>query len=552
MATNALARRWEFDVPNVNNLLQPIQQGIARADRLRQQDVENRRADEQMGMQRERFDLEKRRMAKADEAAEAQRIGGIARVIDGERDPTRRAAMIQHLYKGSPSMVAALQKYGVDPSDHVNVPKFLMAQAGGYDPLAERKSRAEIARIEASTNLAGAQAGYYRSRAQPAATQPAAGVDPQAGYGLNERDEIVGPGVGAPAPALPQGENFQALPPPDMSRMPTAAGAGVNILPPPQPSALPPPMRLGGPKEGDWVDMGGGVSIQRPRQQQQQQQYGYTPDPGGSPSIVDVARQRAYGPAGITSPQVQGIVTDAGRNRRTDAPATREMQGQRAMTEATPEQRDRLMRFRNTQQIWGYTYGRPPRAGYYYGEDGRELPLTDKNYKGDRESQAVALMNMNKIEQASKKLLEYSYLTRTALGALNVGEAGQAFADMKQGALGIAYALSGKQVSVAEMKNFIEAYGPVPGDSAERIQNKTQRMRQFYEALLTASRGGEPYERAFARALASTGIRNPDGSPSTAPAAASGGARPAAPANPRAGVRGMTTDELIRSLNGGR
>ncbi|MEG7674140.1 hypothetical protein U2071_15830, partial [Listeria monocytogenes] len=75
--------------------------------------------------------------------------------------------------------------------------------------------------------------------------------------------------------------------------------------------------------------------------------------------------------------------------------------------------------------------------------DGRELALTDKNFKGDKEAQAAALINMKKIDQASKRLLQDSDLGRTAAGLANVGETGQAFADMQQAALGIAYALSG-------------------------------------------------------------------------------------------------------------
>lgn len=132
----------------------PVERAIGNYQQQQQRNVENKRADEQMGMQREKFGLEKSRMAKADEAAEATRIGGIARVIDGEQDPTRRAMMIQNLYKSSPAMAATLQKYGVDPNDHANVPKFLMAQAGNYDPLSEAAKRAQIEASRASANLA--------------------------------------------------------------------------------------------------------------------------------------------------------------------------------------------------------------------------------------------------------------------------------------------------------------------------------------------------------------------------------------------------------------
>ena len=270
----------------------------------------------------------------------------------------------------------------------------------------------------------------------------------------------------------------------------------------------------------------------------------------------------------MQSPEVPGIVTDAGRNRRTDVPATRAAEGQRAFEAASPEQQQRLQKFRQDQEMWTGVYKRQPRAGYYYGEDGREMPLTDKNFKGDKQEQAVALMNWNKIEAAADTLLgkrtgrvgqdgkpireEGPYaLTRAVQGGLNMGEIGQAYADMKQGALGIAYALSGKTVAVAEMKNFIEAYGPTPLDSPDRIGIKMERMKQFYSALLTASRGGESYEQAFARAMSVTGIKNPDGSPTGQPAAAGAGAPRAAAPN-GSSLSTMSTDDLIRRLNGGR
>lgn len=519
----------------------PIERAIGNINAEHQRGIENRRVDEQLGFQRQRLGMEQKRFDRDNEKTEVERIGRMAQVIDGEKDPNRRAAMIQRMYQGSPRMVDALKQYGVDPNDHVNVPKFLMAQAGAYDPLGEQKSRAEIARIGASTDLARSQADYYRAKARPEIPQPVAGNPDliSQGYGIDENGNMVAPGA-VPTSSQP---SFAGLPAPNMSRLPEVMAPGVSAAP-----GMPPPMRLGGPTDDiertTLPDQGGRFRNVAPGVQVAQAG-------GGAPPLMDQARQRAFGPAGVTSPDVPGIVTDAGRNRRTDVPATRELQGQRAFEAASPDQQQRLLRLRQEQQFWSSAYGRPPRAGYYYGPDGRELPLTDKNYKGDREAQAVALMNMSKIEDASKRLLASDYITRTAAGALNIGELGQAFADMKQGALGIAYALSGKQVAVAEMKNFIEAYGPVPGDGADRIKQKTQRMREFYHALLTASRGGESYETAFARAMAATGLKNPDGSPVGQPAAASAGRGVGDPPRPN-DVRGLSTDELIRRLNGGR
>jgi len=474
---------WNFDVPDVNNLLTPVQQGIKDYRAAEQQAYENQRQNKLLQLQLENAALTQRRFGwEQQKYADEQRLAAENR------------------------------------------------------PQELELARVKLARERAAAGLTNAQAEYYRTKSKPdVAATGAPAHDPLAGAGMNEDGEIVRAGAGS-APSfsvpdyVPQGGGSA-----------TAPGVIVHGG-----NRFSPPMRLGGPMDdidrSMRLDEGGPQGVR----------VAQAGPPGNvRPELMNQAMSR-FGATGMTSPEVPGMVTDAGRNRRVDVPATREMQGQRAFNQAPASDQERLARFRQDQELWTGIYKSPPRAGYYYGPDGREMPKTDKNYKGDREQQAVALMNMNKVEDASKKLLEYNWAWRTGLGALNVGEVGQAFADMRQGALGIAYALSGKTVAVAEMKDFIEAYGPVPGDSAERIQQKTLRMRQFYQALLTASRGGESYETAFARAMAATGLKNPDGTPAGAPAAASGGTTLRGQPAPTGSVRDLPTDELVRRLNGGR
>lgn len=347
--------------------------------------------------------------------------------------------------------------------------------------------------------------------------------DPLAGYGLDEDGNYVAPGP-KPAPAYGQGqgETWQL----------------------PQQSAFPEPMRLGGPR--DDIDASMRLDEGRPQPQNVRvaQSSGYVPT-----SAMDQAKARMFGPAGVTSPDVAGVVTDAGRNRRVDVPATREAQGQRAYETATPEQQQRFQKMRQEQQFWSAAYNRAPRAGYYYGPDGRELALTDKNFKGDREGQAVAMLNLKKIDAAAETLKSapLGMAQRAAQGYGNIGEIGQAYVDMKQAAMGIAYALSGKTVAVAEMKNFMDAYGPTPADSAARIETKVKRLKDFYQALITASRGGESYENAFARAAAGMGLKNPDGTPMGQPGAAAAGREPAAE-----DLSKLSTQDLLKRLGGGR
>lgn len=541
-----MATAWrmpEFQPTNALLNFAPLNQGLATLNQTLNQERSDERANRAMAIQEGQFDIAKKRDERDAKTKDVQRIGRMAQVIDQEQDPARRADLLNRMYSGMPEMKDALAKNGIDPADVARVPKFLMAEAGAYDPLGQAKTQAEIKRIGAATRLAGAQADYYKSRATPQQASPAPAQDPLAGAGLDDEGRIVTPGA-SPAPS----QGGVAVPDyvPSVPRG-TVSGPGTMVVPTGGPN-FGGRMNLGGPV--DDIDRSMRLDEGRPQGVQVAQAGGAVPSvPGVRPELMGQAMSR-FGRTGMTSPEVPGMVTDAGRNRRVDVTATREMQGQRAFNQVTPEQQERLMRFRIDQELWTGMHKRPPRPGYYYGEDGREMSLTDKNFKGDREAQAVALLNMNKIEAASKQLLNTDYITRTAAGALNIGQTGQSFADMKQGAMGLAYALSGKTVAVAEMRNFIEAYGPVPGDSAERIQNKTQRMRDFYQALLTASRGGESYETAFARAMSATGLKNPDGSPAGQPAAASAGAPRNQP--PVQDLRGMSTDDLIRRLNGGR
>lgn len=546
MAQNALMRPWNFEVANVGNFTQPVMQGIEAGYRDRQQGVENERQNKLMGFQEQRLGMEKAKADRDAEAAEAHQFGKTMSAL-ASAPPEFVAQYAPQIFAKHPKYAARFAEYGI-PMDkpHIAV-KMLAQQYGDYDPQAIEKNRAQISATNANAAQSYAQAQFYRSRAQAVAPQqPSAppAVDPLAGAGLDDNGVIVPPRTGQGEPAPLPVQDFV----PNARPQGSIQAPGIMVAPNAQPD-FSGRMNLGGPT--DDIERSMRLDEGRPQGVRVAQAGGSTPAvPGIRPELMNQAMGR-FGRTGMTSPEVPGMVTDAGRNRRVDVPATREMQGQRAFDQANPEQQNRLMKFRTDQELWTGVYKRPPRAGYYYGDDGREMLLTDKNYKGDKEAQAVALMNWNKIESASKQLLDTGYVTRTVAGAANIGDTGQAFADMKQGALGIAYALSGKTVAVAEMKNFIEAYGPVPGDGDKRIRDKTERMKQFYSALLTASRGGAAYETAFARAMAATGIKNPDGSATGEPAAASAGTQQRPPAN-GGGLSTMSTEDLIRRLNGGR
>lgn len=232
MATNALARRWEFDVPNVNNLLQPIQQGIARADRLRQQDVENRRADEQMGMQRERFGMERERFNLDKERRAKEAAGNLALLTLQESDPTRRAEKWKSFLATHPNAA------GLDPKYHDPGigPMAVLADAGmAQSYLDHQMKRAAEARAAESLNLqrnadsraAAAHAAtmsQYQSMspAQRAQAAPTLGLRP----GTPEHNVFISTGQytppGDPLRSVKDGET--------LLRVPKAPGAPPEVV----------------------------------------------------------------------------------------------------------------------------------------------------------------------------------------------------------------------------------------------------------------------------------------------------------------------------------
>lgn len=593
-----------FELPpvdNQNSLMKGLNSGM---DAYRQGMDAKAAGDikrQQMSMERERLDL-------AIDEKEYQRrrqtihdIGNAAVAADSERDPARRAALHQAILSRHPDAGSLPREY----HDPMMGPRLLRAEAGkARDDLDEQFKRAQVQMMQS-------RAAAYRRSADTEAKQRwvidtqrgvmidrnsgemrpiegGAARDPLAGAGIDDDGRIVGGGTPAGSAPTPWQIN---------QPMPSADA----------PVFQPPPMRLGAPREEMTVEdetprRQRGVQVAQARavnpdvmndlqlSREIERQLGPPPrrrgggptiwklDENGNPYTEDLtdravndrrgksspaemtpmeqARIRMYGPSGQIAPQVPGVVTTA-KSGASDVYATREAQGQRAYDQATPEQQERLQRLRQDQRLWSSTLG-PPRAGYYYNSEGREVAKSDRSYKGDKEAQATVLMNMQKIEGATDVLLGRRtgkvdqqgrpvreggpwYPTRAVAGHLDIGEVGQAYSDLEQGALGIAYALSGKQVAVAEMKAFIRAYGPQPTDGADRISAKVQRLKQFYGTLLSASRGGESYEQAFARAVATMGVRNPDGSSAS-------GTPPASPAAKPSGLENISTEELIKRL----
>lgn len=426
---------------------------------------------------------------------------------------------------GMNKIAAALMgnPWGADQGQQLAT-KYMLKTAESTGPLAQAK----LDQIKAHSDLQRAQAQFWRQRGsalmRPEAPAPAAAPapDPLAGAGLDENGVIVG---GGDAPARG-------------SQWPSANDAGAAVFGRNEPPGM---MRLGGPiddidrsmmpDEGRSRSFSPPVALGRPqggvRVAQAGGNYGVGAGYGG-PSIVDQARSRAFGPAGVTASQVPGVVTTTGQNQRSDAFATRAAEGQRAVESATPEQQQRLLQIRQDQQRWTAVLG-PPRAGYYYSPSGQELPKSERNFKGDAEQQKVIQFQLKAIDNALEKFKAMSgnplaFAQRSLGGALNVGEIGQAFADAELAATGPAYALSGKQVTVQEMLRFARVFQPLPADDISRIEMKLGRLKNFYKALETKKNQLGPGDNLdpshVAEAFASTQTPRQNGGATTVPRAA--------------------------------
>jgi len=137
----------QSDGASINLLMQPLQQGLQsyRAGMDKQFEGERQLEKERLAQradtrQQQAFDLEQQK-------AKVQQIAGLAQMADNEKDPARRQQIWGRIVSSHPEMASALDRYGAN--DHINGPKFLIAEARGYrDPLEERARLATIKNAE--------------------------------------------------------------------------------------------------------------------------------------------------------------------------------------------------------------------------------------------------------------------------------------------------------------------------------------------------------------------------------------------------------------------
>lgn len=144
--------------------LSPINDALDFRAREDQRAKDNQFRDEQLGMQKERFGLEKQGMEDARQKAFVQKAAGIAQMISQDTDPNRAAAQWDRLIKSDPRWGQALSQSGVDPRDFKAGSQLIIAEARGYqDPLDAQAKQAQIGLVKAQTNLANANAANKES-----------------------------------------------------------------------------------------------------------------------------------------------------------------------------------------------------------------------------------------------------------------------------------------------------------------------------------------------------------------------------------------------------
>lgn len=133
----------------------------------RDQDIEQQKADQQ-------GQLVKAQVQTADDAHQQNQVklaGGVAQMIDNEQDPTARQGLWNTWIQSQPHYADALKRNGQDPTDFVNGPKFIMAQARGYkDPQADALQAAQIGVAQSHANYYDAAAKAVGQRGDAAQT----------------------------------------------------------------------------------------------------------------------------------------------------------------------------------------------------------------------------------------------------------------------------------------------------------------------------------------------------------------------------------------------
>lgn len=264
---NALVRLPELRYPdNARVDFAPISNALDDFRKNRELEARQQIEQERLGMERERLDITKGAAQGQEDDRQVKIFAGIAQAIDNEQDPVKRQGAWNKFVSSRPTFGPALQRYGIDPADHINGPKFLIAQARGpVDPLEQQERQARINQSQAATESTQtstvAQKVGLQERMQEVARQQ--------GMYLNASGELsfnagLVPASFSPGGAKPQGAETAVttaqLPREtrDQARQRTVEELGPTVKPPGQPTGEQ------APGEGDIQRYWGAVYGQKP------------------------------------------------------------------------------------------------------------------------------------------------------------------------------------------------------------------------------------------------------------------------------------------------
>lgn len=148
-----------LDLTPVNNALMGIQR---QQNENRNYEMEQQR----LGMEQQRFAQQSKSANLDYETKLATRSAGLAQMAKAEKNPQRKAAMMERMYSLAPNYRDNLIANGINPDDHDGVADFVIAQARGYqDPMDVEAKRLEMdykrAQI-AKMNSPSAAGGTYK------------------------------------------------------------------------------------------------------------------------------------------------------------------------------------------------------------------------------------------------------------------------------------------------------------------------------------------------------------------------------------------------------
>jgi hypothetical protein len=144
-----------LQAPNMNVDFSPISNAIDSNRRNALALKEDARQEQELSMRRQSHSASMADRGRENETKLAQRVAGLSQMVMNEPDPVKQQQMWGKFTSADPRIAKTLTQYGFDPNDHINGPKFIIAQARGYqDPMEARKAELQNKYLEAQIGAA--------------------------------------------------------------------------------------------------------------------------------------------------------------------------------------------------------------------------------------------------------------------------------------------------------------------------------------------------------------------------------------------------------------